>query len=156
VESILAAFPRILEQLDVNPDAREAFVFAAWPRAVGEGLSEHTMPVALAGTRLRVAVANLMWQRHLETMAAEILAKVNASLGKSSPVSFIEFFIDEKIAATNRREPKTVESEKNNTGHLDPEIIKAATAIDNDELRKAFLMAAESCLERKENLKKNA
>ena len=133
MESILAAFPKILEQLDVNPDAREAFVFAAWPRAVGEGLSEHTMPVALEGTRLKVAVANLMWQRHLETMAPEILAKVNASLGKSSPVTFIEFFIDEKIAATNRREMKPVESAQINAGHLDPEISKAAAAIENGD-----------------------
>jgi len=44
VESILTAFPKILDQLEINPDAREAFVFAAWPRAVGEGLSEHTAP----------------------------------------------------------------------------------------------------------------
>ena len=157
MESILTAFPKILDQLEINPDAREAFVFAAWPRAVGEGLSEHTMPVALNGTRLRVAVANLMWQRHLETMAAEILAKVNASLGRSSPVSFIEFFIDEKIAATNRRELKSeAPADQINMSRLDPDITAAAAVIENEELRKAFLLAAESCLERNEHLQKTA
>jgi hypothetical protein len=104
-----------------------------------------------------VAVANLMWQRHLETMAAEILAKVNASLGRSSPVSFIEFFIDEKIAATNRRELKSeAPADQINMSRLDPDITAAAAVIENEELRKAFLLAAESCLERNEHLQKTA
>jgi hypothetical protein len=39
---------------------------------------------------------------------------------------------------------------------LDPDITAAATVIENEELRKAFLLAAESCLERNEHLQKTA
>src|SRR5258708_39779582 len=103
VESIFAAFPKIFEQIEANPDAREAFVFAAWRRSVGEALNERTVPIELLDSRIRVAVANLTWQRHLEDMAGQILAKLNSALGRSS-VSFIEFFIDEKTVTANRAE----------------------------------------------------
>jgi proline dehydrogenase len=158
VESIFAAFPRILDQFETNSDAREAFVFAAWPRAVGEGLSEHTMPVKLIGTRLRVGVANLMWQRHLETMAGEVLAKLNAVIGRPT-VDFIEFCIDEEAVNANRTVQKqTVEDGSRHQvatlEQIDPELRSSASAISDSELRRTFLLAAGSCLERKDRLTK--
>ncbi|MGH9821344.1 MAG: DciA family protein [Pyrinomonadaceae bacterium] len=153
MDSIFKAIPKIFEQIEANPDAREAFVFAAWRRTVGDLLNEHTVPVELAGSKLRVAVANLTWQRHLEDMAAQILAKLNSWLGRS-PVRFIEFYIDEKRAAANRltsRVPDDSEPDRISE-EISTELGSSAAAINDQELRDAFLLAAQSCLARKERM----
>lgn len=152
MESIFAAIPKIFEQIEANPEAREAFVFAAWKRIVGELLNEHTVPVALTQSKLRVAVANRTWQRHLEDMAAQILAKLNASLGRS-PVKYIEFFIDEKKVAAMRSD-RRVSNEGEAEQQISDEVREAAEAINDAKLRKAFMLAATSCLERDERMNK--
>jgi hypothetical protein len=158
VESIFAAIPKIFEQIEASPDAREAFVFAVWRRMVGEALNERTVPVELLDSRLRVAVANLTWQRHLEDMAGQILAKLNSALGRSS-VSFIEFFIDEKVVAANRSKHRLpAETENQKPAEVADEVAsvlrESAAAINDEELRKTFLLAAKSCLARKDRMTK--
>jgi len=157
MESTLAAIPKIFEQIDANPDAREAFVFAAWKQTVGELLNEHTVPVELAGSKLCVAVENLTWQRHLEDMAGQILAKLNSLLGRS-PVKFIQFYVDEKMVAANRstRHPAVREMPIETDGKIAMALRDSAASIGDEEMRKAFLLAAESCLARKERMSKTS
>lgn len=158
MENIFAAFPAILEQIEANPDAREAFVFAAWRRSVGDLLNEQTVPAALSESRLRIAVSSETWRRHLEDMAGQILFKLNAKLASSS-VKFLEFFVDEKVVTANRRSHHRDITAKDGT---DPQIAKeitadlrnSAAAIENKELREAFLLAAGSCLARRTRISK--
>lgn len=157
MESVFAAFPRILEQFENDPDAREAFVFAAWRRTVGDALNEHSVALRLADERLYVGVANLMWLRHLETIAAEILAKLNKTLGRPT-VKFIEFVIDENAVATNRAtRSRPAKTEDDTPAKIYDDVAsrlgEPASAIRDDDLRKAFLLAAASCLERKDRMK---
>jgi len=121
---------------------------------VGEVLSEHTSPVELIEDRLRVAVSNLTWKRHLETMAPEILAKLNASLGRITIV-FIEFLVDETVRRIRAGRPKRSEAET--IGTMDevwPELRESADAINNEALKEKFMLAAAECLERKERMKR--
>lgn len=156
MESVFAAFPRILEQFENDPDAREAFVFAAWRRTVGDALNEHSVALRLADERLYVGVANLMWLRHLETIAAEILAKLNKTLGRPT-VKFIEFVIDENAVAENRAtRSRPAKIEEGTPAKVYDDVVSRlgeASAIRDDDLRNAFLLAAASCLERKDRMK---
>jgi Dna[CI] antecedent DciA-like protein len=152
VESIFTAVPRILEQFETNTEAREAFVFAAWRRSVGELLNEHTTPVELIDERLRVAVSSLTWKRHLESMAPEILAKLSAALGRPAVV-FIEFFVDETIGRIRRRpaeESKIVTVDTADDAFS--ELRESAEAIEDEALKEKFVLAAAHCLERKKRM----
>lgn len=153
MENIFTAFPKILGQIDDNAEALEAFAFAAWRRSVGELINEQTSPVALSDSRLRVAVSNETWRRHLIDMAGEILFKLNSNLALSS-VTFLEFFVDEKAVAEDRLAHPTKRSGAARETEVDEgtmnDLSGVAIAIENEELRKTFLRAAGSCLARTE------
>ena len=158
VENIFTAFPKILDQIEADPDAREAFVFAAWRRSVGESMNEQTAPVKLSGSRLKIAVLNETWRRHLVDMAGEILFKVNSNLPSSS-ITFLDFFVDATQVAAGRlahpaMRPKVAE-ETEAEDEITRELRDSAAMIQDEDLRKTFLLAAGSCLARsKRNLGK--
>ena len=153
VEKIVAAFPKILRQLEINPEAREAFVFAAWRRCIGDGMNEQTAPIELDDKRLKIAVSNETWRRHLVDMSSEILFKLNSRLAIAQ-VTFLDFFVDksavaEDLAANPIGLHKSAEVEES----LADEVRESAEAIGDDGLRDAFIQAAGSCLARsKRNL----
>src|SRR5204863_5717598 len=70
---------RLLPKLvRANP---ELAVKLAWSRAAGEGLRRNAIPVSLSGTTLTVSVADALWQKQLQSMAGELLFRVNTLLG---------------------------------------------------------------------------
>ena len=152
MDSVFAAFPKFLKQFGDNPDMREAFVFAAWRHSVGKQLSEHTSPTRLTGSKLSVAVRNRMWQAHLEDMASQILAKLNSEL-RSGTVKFIDFYIDEKALMSPEERSAISANELENQESVET-LSEPAAAINDEELRKTFLLAAASCLARKDRLTK--
>ncbi|MEP6847300.1 MAG: DciA family protein [Acidobacteriota bacterium] len=154
MEKIVAAFPKILKQLEINPEAREAFVFAAWRRCIGDGMNEQTAPVELDDTRLKIAVSNETWRRHLVDMSGEILFKLNSRLAIAQ-VTFLDFFVNRAAVVEDLqsnpigRRSETAEVEE----ALADEVRESAEAIEDDGLRDAFINAAGSCLARsKRNL----
>ena len=136
-----------------DEELTEAVVFAAWRRVVGESLREQAVPFRLYRKTLIVAVAGETWKKHLEALSGQMLFKLNGALGKPA-VTFIEFRIDEKTVEAERErlyheQMSQLERERIAMKHVPPTLIEAAQKIQNESLRRNFLLAAGSCLARK-------
>lgn len=68
----------------------EELACAAWPRAVGKKVAQHTRPAKLVRTRLVVEVEDAVWQRQLFALRGFILRNLEKSLG-SGLVDDLEF-----------------------------------------------------------------
>lgn len=141
MERIFGTIPAVLSGLGANDSATEAVVFAGWRRSAGEMLSERTAPVEYFEDRLVIAVDDATWQRHLEDLAPQMLARINGSLGLGT-VRFIEFRIDPAALknAPNKRAKRTKAAEER--GPISPSLIDAANGIADEALRESFLDAA--------------
>src|SRR5262245_39920263 len=102
MEQLLGAIGGILNDLEPNAAAREALVFAAWDQKAGEMLRARTTPIEFNDKRLVVAVEDKTWQRNLEELCPQMLAKINTTLGHGT-VTFIEF----RIQPRRKSEPGT-------------------------------------------------
>ncbi len=78
----------------------EQIACAAWARAVGKTIAQHTRAAKLVRGRLVVEVEDATWQRNLFTLTRHVLANLEKALGPGM-VGEIEFRI-----APPRREPQ--------------------------------------------------
>ncbi|MEZ5427913.1 MAG: DUF721 domain-containing protein [Pyrinomonadaceae bacterium] len=159
MNELFRALPKLIEVFEDTPEVREAVVFAVWRKIAGESLRGHTVPFRLFGQHLIVAVADNMWKRHLEMLSGQMIYKLNSALEREA-VTFIEFRIDEEtLRREHVRRPQTTgeddESEERALDLVTPKLRHSADAIKDDHLRYQFLLAAGSCLARKEKMKKN-
>lgn len=138
MEQLFGALPKVLDRLELDPAARSAVVFAAWRRICGQLINERTAAVDFVDQRLTVAVEDKTWQRHLEDMSPQMVAKLNSVLGGGS-VRFIEFIVDGS-AVSSRVSPGSEDAPA--SAELDPELRAAADAIADDHLRESFLKTA--------------
>ena len=92
MEQLFTVLPAVLKQVEHTPRADESVVFAAWRRAAGEPLSRRSIPVGYAEKRLSVAVEDKTWQRHLQDLAPQLVARINDAVGDGT-VEYIEFRI---------------------------------------------------------------
>lgn len=90
MEQLFTVLPSVLKQVEHTPRSDEAVVFAAWRRAAGEPLSRRAVPVEYTEKRLTVAVEDKTWQKHLQELAPQLVARVNDAVGQGT-VEFIEF-----------------------------------------------------------------
>lgn len=144
MDNLIKTLPKILEAAGDAPEVVEAACLAAWKHAAGDGLRDHAPPIAMRGTTLLVAVADAMWQKQLQALSGQLLFRLNSFLGQPL-VSFVEFRVDPKVVANASRGPQRSKRE------LDPstiseELITAAAEIKDKDLRRAFLGAATTCL----------
>jgi hypothetical protein len=146
MDAFFRALPGVFEAIDASDEVRQAFVFAAWRRVAGAQLTERTEPLALDEKRLVVAVSDNTWRRNLESLAGQLVFRLNATLGRPL-VDFIEFRIDEPAveAALSRKAEPTADADST---ELPTEISDSAAAIKDEQLRKAVLNAAANCLSR--------
>jgi predicted nucleic acid-binding Zn ribbon protein len=157
MEALFRALPKLLKEFEDTEEVREAVVFAAWRSIAGESLSEHTVPFRLFNKHLIIHVADKMWKRHLETLSGQMIFKLNSALGQAI-VTFIEFRVDEEtLRAERAKHHKTqmTEEERREIAleEVTPNLRRSADAIKDDNLRYQFLLAAGSCLARKEKMK---
>jgi len=147
---IFRTLPGILGDMEGVEVVREAVVFAAWRRIAGESLTAHAVPVGLENGRLRIAVSNLNWQRNLKDQCGQMLFKLNAALG-SPNVTYIELQIDEQAVLNSRtgQRPQDDEFRAAAQKEISDDLTQAAASIEDEELRRQFLLAAGSCLVRK-------
>jgi hypothetical protein len=152
MQDILSALPELLDEHGDNEEVRRAVVFAIWRRVAGDSLSEHTAAVALDGSTLRIAVADRNWQRNLSELSKEMLFRLNFIFG-SAEVKRLEFVID-KAAASNSLERNIdhAAAEAEALDEIGEPLRKAADAIEDDDMRRKFLLAAGSCLARQKRL----
>ena len=93
VEALIKALPAVLRASGNAPEVAEAAAIAAWKHCAGEGLKDRAVAFALLDRTLRVAVADLMWQKQLHSMRGQMVYRINTLLGQPV-VGAIEFVID--------------------------------------------------------------
>lgn len=149
MNGIFETLPKLLRSASENPDAARAFVFTAWRRIAGKAVSENAVPVEFDKNRLTVAVESENWRLELSDLAPQLLFKLNAALGKAFTVRFIDLYVDpnkvllERSSGSQKALPELPE--------LPFDVMSAAEAIDDIELRRSFLGAARSSLALKRN-----
>lgn len=156
MNELFRALPALLKEFSDHEEVRKAIIFGAWRKIAGETLREQAAPVRLDNRHLAIAVETEMWKNHLEDLSGQMIFKLNSTLG-SAEVTFIEFVVDKKaVEAENRRfgRPPVDEAESARIaeGEITPRLRESAGAIQNEELRERFLMAAGRCLARKKVL----
>jgi predicted nucleic acid-binding Zn ribbon protein len=144
VEAFIKALPGVIEAAGASPVVLEAACLGAWKHAVGETLSARAQAEALRDQTLVVAVEDMVWQRQLEQMRDQFLFRLNNVLGRRV-VKVIEF----RIAPEKFAVQKPV-ADKTQTRSIPIELVSAAASIKDPGLRKAFLGAAVSCVNRLE------
>lgn len=122
----------------------------AWARAAGEGLRHNAVPVRLEGKTLIVSVADALWQRQLESMTGELLYRLKNLLGGRT-VNQIAFRISP--GDITRPQPPQRDEQKRTPrpGALPTELLFAAGAITDEELRARFLRAADNLIARRDS-----
>lgn len=149
MERVFGTIPAVLSRLGVNDNATEAVVFVAWRQTAGEMLSERTSAVEYFENRLVIAVEDRTWQRHLEDLAPQMLARLNGTLGQGT-VKFIEFRIaPSALADAKSRRPRNVKVAATRAP-ISPSLIDVANEIGDVSLRESFLNAAAAYLDRKD------
>lgn len=147
MERVFGTIPAVLSGLGVNDNAAEAVVFVAWRQTAGDLLSERTSPVEFFENRLVIAVEDRTWQRHLEDLAPQMIAKLNGTLGQDT-VKFIEFRIaPDSLAEARTKRARHAKSSKARDP-IAPSLVNAANNIADPSLRESFLAAAAAYLDK--------
>lgn len=157
MEDLFRALPKLLKEMNDSTEVREAVTFAAWRRIAGSSLQSHAVAFRLFNKHLIVAVTSETWKKHLEHLSGQMIFKINSMLGQAV-VTFIEFRVDEDTVLQERAKTKTstLSDEELTEIALDevtPKLRRSADAIEDDNLRYQFLLAAGSALARKKRLK---
>ena len=145
MDAFFRTLPGVIEAMENSEEVRDAFIFAAWRRVAGKQISERTEPLEVNQNRLVIAVEDRSWQRNLETLASQLLFKLNAAL-KNVSIVRIEFRIDPKI--TQKRNISKAESGTTEF-ELPDEIAVSVKQISDVKLRDTVSRAAANCLARK-------
>jgi len=148
MENLIKTLPKILQAAGESPEVVEAACMAAWKHAAGDGLRDHAVPIGLIRKTLVVVVADTTWQKQLQSLSGQLLFRLNSILGQPL-VTFVDFRVNPKAVANARRPHYTNPTSR----ELDPatvsvELVTAAAEIKDKDLRRAFLGAAMSCLNR--------
>lgn len=143
--------PKLLNATGANPEMAEIAAKLAWSRAAGDGLRRHAIPFRLYRKTLVVSVADVIWQRQLNSMSGELISRINRLLDREV-VDTIEFRIDPTAVEQVRAESQPPESARDKDPQPIPEeLIAAAAEIADEELRERFVRAAGNCIARRES-----
>ena len=151
MDDLIRLLPKILRATDNAEEILEAAALAAWRRAAGEGLREHAVPFRLYGKTFVVAVPDATWRRQLEDMSGQLLFRLNSLLGQPA-VTYVEFRIDPETVEAERniwrRHERARQEQEQRALASAASLDAVAASIKDEELRRKFLIAAGSCLER--------
>jgi hypothetical protein len=154
MDDLIRTLPKLLRAAGETEEVLEAAALVAWRRVAGEGLRTQAVPFRLYRKTLIVSVIDATWQKQLEAMSGQLLFRLNSLLGQAV-VTYIEFRIDPKSVRTERaraqvQQVNRAEQERRALKNVSGEIAVAANAIHDDDLRRRFLLAAGSCIDRRE------
>jgi len=146
MDDLIKSLATILRAVGPSQEVAEAAALAAWKHSVGEGLQNHAVATALEANVLIVEVRDSIWQKQLATMKGQLLFRVNSVLGQAI-VKDIELRVNPKTTiVTSKKEDESREVSNNEVPF---ELLAAASAIHDKELRQKFLRAAMATLKRK-------
>ena len=157
MDDLIRALPKLLRAAGEAEEVLEAAALVAWRRVAGGELSRQAVPFRLYRKTLIVAVSDATWQKQLEAMSGQLLFRINSLLGQAV-VTYIEFRIDRKTVAAARaaslsEAAEREEQERRALKRATAELMDEAGAIQDEELRRRFLLAAGSCIDRREREK---
>jgi hypothetical protein len=155
MDDLFRTLPKLLRAAGETEEVLEAAALVAWRRVAGEGLRSQAVPFRLYRKTLIVAVADATWQKQLEAISGQLLFRLNSLLGQAV-VTYIEFRIDPKTVRAERDSARTEaanrgEQERRALKTVSGDIVLAADAIHDEDLRRRFLLAAGSCIDRRES-----
>lgn len=147
MDDLIRALPNLLRAAGGAEEVAEAAAKVAWRRAAGEALRGQAVPFRLHRKLLVVAVPDTAWQKQLESISGQLIFRLNSLLGQAV-VTYIEFRVD----------PATVRDERARLGQTEfdraahercalqhaRQLNEAARAIQDEDLRRRFLLAAGS------------
>ncbi|HLO00289.1 MAG TPA: DUF721 domain-containing protein [Pyrinomonadaceae bacterium] len=147
MDKLIRSLPAIIKASGGAEEVTEAACIAAWREAVGPVLSDHAIPVRLQNQTMVVVVADAVWKRQLEHMRGQLLFRLNMVLGQSL-VKLIELQVDAKTVELECAKRADANTERSIDYKIPAELLAAAAAIEDCNLRRAFLGAAASCVKR--------
>jgi hypothetical protein len=151
MDDLFKALPKLLLAAGESEEVSEAAAFAAWRRAAGEGLRGCAVPFRLYRKTLIVSVQDATWRKQLEQMSPQLIFRLNSLVGQAL-VTYIEFRVDPKTVREERARTKQSQYERlvgeENALSRAHELDDAAGAIRDEDLRRRFLLAAGSCMNR--------
>ena len=152
MDDLFQALPKLLRAAGESEEVLEAASFAAWRRVAGEALRGCAVPFRLYRKTLVVSVPDATWRRQLEQVAPQLVFRLNSLLGQAA-VTYVEFRVDPQTVREERARlrdaPYERLTEESAALGRAAELGPAAEAIRDDELRRRFLLAAGSCLNRR-------
>lgn len=152
MDDLIRSLPKLLRAAGEGEEVVEAAAMAVWRRVAGEQLRGQAVPFRLYQKTLIVHVADTMWQKQLEAISGQLLFRLNSLLGQAM-VTYIEFRVDQKTVQEARaalpHEPDRAQQEKQALATASAQLSTAAEAIHDDDLRRRFLLAAGSCINRR-------
>jgi hypothetical protein len=121
-----------------------------WPEAVGEAVSRRAWPARVGrdGT-LHVTTASATWAFELDRLSDEIRASLKAALGEEAPAR-LRFAVGPvpEPGATSSTPPEASRATLPSTPETDAEAARAASEIEDPELRELVARAARASLAR--------
>ena len=138
MEPIFSTIPGIVYGLDVENNVTPSLAFAAWRNVAGDLLNERTAAIKLEDSRLTVAVEDDTWQKHLEGLAPQMVARLNSAL-RHGEVKRIDFVVDAKVVARSKERLRQPTAENY---EVPESLVSAANAIADEKLRENFVAAA--------------
>lgn len=152
MEDLFQALPKLLRAAGESEEVLEAASFAAWRRVAGEALRGCAVPFRLYNRRLIVSVPDTTWRKQLEQVSPQLVFRLNSLLGQAV-VTYVEFRVDPQTVRAERARMGRTEYERLNEEEAAlgraVELEDASHAIHDETLRRRFLLAAGSCLNRK-------
>ena len=153
MDDLIKALPKLLRAAGDAEEVLEAAAFAAWRRAAGEALRGCAVPFRLYRKTLVVSVPDATWRKQLERMSPQLLFRLNSLLGQAL-VTYVEFRVDPQTVGDERARLRQSQYERlereESALSCAHELDEAASAIQDEDLRRRFLLAAGSCMNRRD------
>ncbi|HEV2879681.1 MAG TPA: DUF721 domain-containing protein [Pyrinomonadaceae bacterium] len=156
MDDLIRALPNLLRAAGDAEEVAEAAAMVAWRRVAGEALRGQAVPFRLHRKLLVVAVPDTTWQKQLEQISGQLIFRLNSLLGQAV-VTYIEFRVD---AATVRAERARIgqldfdrAAQERRALHNSRPLADAAGAIQDEDLRRRFLLAAGSYIDAQQKSK---
>lgn len=153
MEDLIQALPKLLRAAGESEEVLEAASFAAWRRVAGEALRGCAVPFRLYNKRLIVSVPDTTWRKQLEQVSPQLVFRLNSLLGQAV-VTYVEFRVDPQTVreerARLRASAQDGRAQEEDALRRAVELGDAASAIHDETLRRRFLLAAGSCMNRRE------
>ena len=151
MDDLFKALPQLLRAAGESQEVSEAAAFAAWRRAAGEAMRGCAVPFRLYNKTLVVAVPDVTWRKQLEKVSPQLIFRLNSMLGQAL-VTYVEFRVDPQTIGRERARTRRSQYdrlvEEENALRRATELDDAASAIHDEDLRRRFLLAAGSCMNR--------